>query len=317
MDDLEAAVAALLRQGPASWTPSPSESPDALRLLTQAGFIERRLTFTLRMPGQDAQYRITIEATGEFGLVEALEPVLQDLWAKGKDHWQALSQEVGTVKPIVAVEADEWRITEHGRLAQQDLARGNQRPIDFVLKRGFFDGRPRPLPNGQVTRRLPVRGTGRLVRIENAQDRPLAVDVAKFSAAAELAEAFAAAFASVQLPGAAKSAAQEAAPQPPQPAAAEPATGALSRLAAIYGPVVAKLANLQAIIDNPKATVEDKLAELSRHAPIPDDLTAEQIAKALGVHKSAVIRTRWWRSRQARLDAERSCRRDDRRGTLD
>jgi len=104
---------------------------------------------------------------------------------------------------------------------------------------------------------------------------------------------------------------------PPPPAADEPATGALSRLAAIYGPVVATLANLQAIIDNPKATVEDKLAELSRHAPIPDELTAEKIAKALGVHKSAVIRSRWWRSRQARLDAERSCRRDERRGTLD
>lgn len=102
----------------------------------------------------------------------------------------------------------------------------------------------------------------------------------------------------------------------PPPAAAEPATGTLPRLEAIYGPVVATLANLQAIIDNAKATVEEKLVELSRHAPIPDDLTAAQIAAALGVHKSAVIRTNWWRSRQARLDAERSCRRDARRGTL-
>jgi hypothetical protein len=104
---------------------------------------------------------------------------------------------------------------------------------------------------------------------------------------------------------------------PPPPAAAEPATGTLSRLATLYGPVLTTLADLQAIVDNPKATVEEKLVELSRHAPISDDLTAEQIAKALGVHKSAVIRTNWWRSRQARLDAERSCRRDARRGTLD
>jgi hypothetical protein len=101
------------------------------------------------------------------------------------------------------------------------------------------------------------------------------------------------------------------------PAPAEPAAGTLPRLAAIYGPVVATLANLEAIIDNPKATVEDKLAELSRHAPIPDELTAEQIAKALGVHKSTIARTNWWRSRQSRLDAERSRRRDARRGDLD
>jgi hypothetical protein len=105
--------------------------------------------------------------------------------------------------------------------------------------------------------------------------------------------------------------------QPPPPAAAEPATGTLPRLAAIYGPVVATLANLQAIIDNPKATVEDKLAELSRHAPIPDDLTAEQIAAALGVHKTSVLRTQWWRGRQGRLDAERNRSRHARRGTLD
>lgn len=218
MDDLEAAVAALLRQGPASWTSSPSESPDALRRLTQAGFIERRLTFTLRMPGQDAQHRITIEATGEFGIVEALTAVIQDLYARCKDQWLSLRLEVGTVMPIITVERDEWRITEHGRLAQADLANGERLPLNFVLQRGFFDGEPRPLPNGEVTQRLPVRGTGRLVRIENAADRPLEVNVTGFSAAPKLAEAFAAAFAAVQLPATAKSAAQEAAPQPPQPA---------------------------------------------------------------------------------------------------
>jgi hypothetical protein len=111
-------------------------------------------------------------------------------------------------------------------------------------------------------------------------------------------------------------AALQTAPIASPPAAAEPATGTLPRLAAIYGPVVATLANLEAIIDNPKATVEDKLAELSRHAPIPDELTAEQIAKALGVHKGSVIRTQWWKDRRDRLTESRWHAREARRGSL-
>jgi hypothetical protein len=103
----------------------------------------------------------------------------------------------------------------------------------------------------------------------------------------------------------------------PPPAAAEPATGTLPRLEAIYGPVVATVDNLQTIANDSTRTVDEKLTALDRLVPIADDRTAAQIAAALGVHKSAVIRSRWWRSRQARLDAERSCRRDARRGTLD
>jgi hypothetical protein len=104
--------------------------------------------------------------------------------------------------------------------------------------------------------------------------------------------------------------------QPPPPAAAEPATGTHPPLARIYGPVIGALPNLLTIACDSTLTVDEKLAALHRLVPIADDRTAEQIAADLSVSKSSVIRTNWWRNRQARLDAERSCRRDARRGTL-
>jgi len=188
-DPLPTAVETLLRQAPDSWADAPVEQ-DALAVLTAAGFVERRITFTVRLPGEEQTQRITIETTGEFGFAEAMEAVVQDWWARWGQRWRELRQEIGApVKPIVTRESDAWRLTDQGRQAQADLEQGESRPIDFALKRGFFDGQPRLLPDGRITQREPVRGYGRLVSIENASS-PLAIDVAKFSAASELAEAF-------------------------------------------------------------------------------------------------------------------------------
>jgi len=177
-------IAALLRRVPDLWEPVPDGNPEALARLTAAGFIERRITFTIKLPGDDKPQRITIELTGEYGLVEAMTGVLQDLWARCGERWRELRAEIGEpIKPIVALERDEWRITDQGRLARDDLKRDANVPIDFALKRGFFNSREA------------VRGQGRLVRIENAASGPLAVDLAKCSAAPEIAQALATAFA--------------------------------------------------------------------------------------------------------------------------
>ena len=195
-DSLAASVAALLRQAPKDWADSP-DSPDALAALTAAGFVERRLIFTVRLPGEEQTRRVTIEATGELGFAEAMEAVIQDYWASWGERWRKLRQEIGvSIKPIVALERDCWRTTEDGRAAQADLATGSQTPIDFALKRGFFDGKPRALPGGRVAQRLPVAGHGRLVNVENATSGPLAVAVGNWADGAKaFAEAFAKAFA--------------------------------------------------------------------------------------------------------------------------
>ena len=87
-------------------------------------------------------------------------------------------------------------------------------------------------------------------------------------------------------------------------------------LGLLYGPAVELLDELQAILDDPKLTVDEKLKALSARARIPDDLTAEQIAKALGVHKGSVIRTQWWKDRRDRLTESRWHAREARRGFL-
>jgi len=193
MSDTLLAVETLLRHAPDSWTDSPLDASEALNVLTAAGFVERRITFTVQLPGEGGSQRITIEATGEYGLGEAMEAILHDWWARWGGRWQSLRQEIGEpVQPIVVRESDTWRLTDQGRLARTDLEQGNSGPIDFALKRGFFDGKLRRLPDGRITRREPVRGYGRLVSIENASSGSLAVSISNWpEGSAAFAKAFA------------------------------------------------------------------------------------------------------------------------------
>ena len=201
-DELAAAVSALLCQAPETWGEVPQDlsqvQQQALELLTAAGFIERRIAFAARLPGQEQSHRVIIELTGEYGLVEAMEAAVQNWWTRWRQQWENLKRETGEpVRPVITREYDCWRSTAEGKLAQTDLAAGSGMPIDFALRRGFFDGRPRLLPDGRITRREPVRGYGRLASIENVATGPLAVSVAN---APELAEAFVAAFEKILKP---------------------------------------------------------------------------------------------------------------------
>lgn len=193
-DRLSESIATLLRDAPDNWGETPAPDGEAVAALTAAGFVERRVTFTLRIPETDETVRATVEATGEHGLPAALEAVAQDLFARWGDHWEELAGRLGREpKPLVVREKDEWRLTEQGRLARADLESGNPAPLDFAMKSGFFDGQPRRLPDGRITRREPVRGHGRLVEIKVLPATgPVEVAVTNWG---EGAEAVAAAFA--------------------------------------------------------------------------------------------------------------------------
>lgn len=192
-----AAVAELLRRLPDDWADVPEDADgDALAALVAAGFAARRIHFTVKLPGCDETAIVTIEAAGEDGLAEAMTAAVQDWWARCGRRWQELRQDTGEpVRPIVNRQRDEWKLTPDGRTARADIEQGSSAPIDFALKRGFFDGRPRVLPDGRVTQRLPVRGYGRLVSLENAPSGPLSVAISNWS---EGAEAFAKGFRAVQ-----------------------------------------------------------------------------------------------------------------------
>ncbi len=206
-DSQAEAVAALLRQAPRDWADAPTDA-EPLTILTAAGFVERRITFTIRLPGDGIAQRITIEATGECGLAEAMQAVVQDLWARGG---QRLQGEIGEpVRPLVVRQHDQWRLTAEGRLAVEDLERGQSTPIDFALKRGFFDGRARAMPDGRIVRREPVRGYGRLVTAEILPSAPVSVAITNWEAGAE---AFRKALQAIE----------QAGQGPPRPAAPTPA----------------------------------------------------------------------------------------------
>ena len=201
--DAASKAAELLRRVPDDWADVPEDvEGDLLTALTAAGFVARRIHFTVKLPGCDELADITIELTGEYGFVEAMKAAVQDWWARHGHHWQELRRDIGEpVRPIVNRHRDAWRLTPDGRAARADLEQGSSVPIDFALKRGFFDGRPRTLPDGRVTQRLPVRGSGRLVKVENATGS-LSVALTNW---AEGAEAFAKAFVSREQAGAKQS----------------------------------------------------------------------------------------------------------------
>lgn len=200
-DLLAEAVAGLLARIPEKWEPVPSDLSDhekqALVALIAAGLVERRITFSIRLPGQQERAIIAIEITGEGGLAEAMEGALQELWLRWGKRWAELRGEVGSPKHIIETKEDYWRLSSHGKIAKEDLESEdplNRRcPIDFVLRRGFFDGAPKLMPDGRIVRREPVRGYGRLLRcqIENAPSGSLGVEVNNWQAGAE---AFAKAF---------------------------------------------------------------------------------------------------------------------------
>jgi len=87
---IDGAILALLRSVPEQWAELEYDGltaieQEALRLLTAAGMVERRFSIRLSLIGHPVRIEVTATATGEHGLVEAMDPVLRkawDAWAK-------------------------------------------------------------------------------------------------------------------------------------------------------------------------------------------------------------------------------------------
>lgn len=286
-DSLEAAVAALLREAPDGWQEIPQDNADALRALTAAGLIERQIVFGVRMPGQDDTHQIEIEVTGEGGLAAAFQAVIQDWWARWGVKWQELRQTINEpVTPIVVKVQDKWRITDQGRLAREDLERGERTPIDFTLKRGFFMDREA------------VYGSGRLVKVENAPSGPLAIKVTNWD---EGAKAFAEIWA-------AKDKGDESR-TPQSPFLKEWVADIAKATAVVVGKKdVVGVSRLMDIAKS-KETVDRRLYLMGKTGLLRADVSASELAALLNCSDTAVKRTRWWKTRmaqrrQGKADAE-------------
>jgi hypothetical protein len=199
---LKPEVVKLLLRVPERWQvyrPDELSEPQsqALFLLTAAGMVERRERMRLMMLNHPLIVEATICATGEYGAVEAMMPLAAQMWKDWQDAFR-LWQEGHThnIPPFHCerLEPAEWRLTDQGIIARKDVKSGNKNiALDFVLKRGFFDGLPYQKPDGSLSIRRPVRGKGALVRIKKLKgEPPNALEIANWG---EGAEAFANAFA--------------------------------------------------------------------------------------------------------------------------
>ena len=204
-DLLQDVVAALLRRIPERWAEYDADAltateSQALFLLVAAGMVERRIRLRARLHNHPVAVEATITATGEYGFVEAMEPVLATMWAEWKDAYHAWRTGETRGAPFSINEhlkPDEWRLTDQGALARADLDGDSPHvALDFVLRRGFFDGQPGLIlepGRERVSQRGAVRGYGRLVTMRKVQAdaSPPAVNIGNWK---EGADAFAAAF---------------------------------------------------------------------------------------------------------------------------
>ncbi|GAB4384140.1 MAG: hypothetical protein Kow0022_05840 [Phycisphaerales bacterium] len=196
-----AAVASLLRSIPERWADFDHDAlaateQRALFLLVAAGLVERRIGVRGEFAGQAPAIEFTIDATGEYGIVEALDPVVAEMWTKwgpAFEAWKAGDAKNSTPFRFTRTGLDRWRLTESGVMARADLdieapspaaaavVGSYQRVIEYVTR------------TGHQTERPGVRGEGRLVETkicdagEDAKPTPAPVSLANSE---ELAAAF-------------------------------------------------------------------------------------------------------------------------------
>ncbi len=205
---IEATVASLLRSIPERWADFDHDALSstelkALFLLVAAGLVERRIGVRGEFAGEGATIEFTIDATGEHAIVEALDPVIAEMWSKwgpAFEAWNASDAKDATPFRFSRTGLDRWRLTEQGVMARADLdieapsaaaaaiVGSYERAIEFVTRTGHQAERPG------------VRGEGRLVDIktrdesDEANPTPTPVSLAN-------SEELAAAFRDALIPG--------------------------------------------------------------------------------------------------------------------
>ncbi len=153
-DAIETLVGQLLRSVPETWADLDPPTLSALQeqtlfLLTASGMIERRVTFRLRMAAQPDAVEATISITGEGGLAQAMQFLIKETWNDWREGFENQRGDDSDDTPRFHCErvgSEQWRLTPEGVMARSDLDNGNTATvIDFVLKKGSYDGKPRML----------------------------------------------------------------------------------------------------------------------------------------------------------------------------
>ncbi|MCL2648815.1 MAG: hypothetical protein FWD61_17750 [Phycisphaerales bacterium] len=163
---LEQAICKLLLEIPEAWAEYDQNvltapQQEALLLLMAAGMVERRSSFRIRMFGHPEAAEATYTGTGEYGEEEAFEKVAASMWEKWGPVFEKRRE--GPTKGAPAFHCEsigskQWRLTSNGIKSRNTLETNTNVVLDYVLKRGDFDGQRRQTPSGRIVHRLPVPG---------------------------------------------------------------------------------------------------------------------------------------------------------------
>jgi len=169
----------------------------ALFLLTGAGMIDRQFSIRMRMFNHPVALEATCTATGEYGAVEALMPLVEAMWVEWQQSyrsWVAGDAKQGPSGYCERIIPEKWRLTDQGIIARKGLEADKQTRegvCGFVMKRRFFGGQSFLMPDGRIFRHESVRGRGVLVRMrkvgaDSPPAEPLAVKVVNWPEGAKI-----------------------------------------------------------------------------------------------------------------------------------
>lgn len=162
LDDLATPIALdYLRNIPTSWDRFDFDSLShiqrrALKLLVAAGLGERRSRIRLRLFNHPEYALATIAASGEGGLLRAIDPLLGALWGKWKpkfDEW--MGGPTAAIFPLHCewTEPTEWRLTIEGIKGRAKVLRHeHEELIAYVFRSGTYVGRQPYFGDGELVR---------------------------------------------------------------------------------------------------------------------------------------------------------------------
>jgi hypothetical protein len=169
------------RWGPLDYDDATAAEQEALGLLTAGGFIERRIPFRIWLIGHPKRVEATIVVTGEYGLVEAVGPVIRAAWELWENEYLRRQAGAEEDKPCVHCERvgdEQARLTTDGEEARKDAVSGNVGAIlAWVRRQPPFE-------------ELTVRGCGRAesIRVRDSKPEPVEVKVVNLPEIAAIIE---------------------------------------------------------------------------------------------------------------------------------
>ena len=172
-DPIADAVLSLLQTVPDNWSEYDSESLNepkehARELLVDAGLLELRFNLRLRMFGHPKVVEATCRTTGELGINEVgvkVEACAREIWRDEWDSRQKWGRDRTNPFHCERFGKEQWRLTTEGINARLDLGDPKNCVLDFVLRRGIFDGQIRSGLHGRPIHRKTVRGRGIVEKI--------------------------------------------------------------------------------------------------------------------------------------------------------